>query len=117
MSSLSAINTAELPYHSLYKNSRPPTPDPFFYPLVFENQILKHFRQDVGCHIHPVKRINNSLQISAIIRSRELIRLTHTSTEQKFELTAEFIGLRPHPIPTSTQIKRRFFSNPFVVTI
>ena len=61
-------------------------------------------------------KINNSLKHSAITRNRELTRLTHIPTEQKFEVTVRFIGKNPHPIPTPTQIKHRTFSIPFVVT-
>ena len=37
VSSLSAIKTAELPYHWLDKISIPPTLDPYFYPLLPDN--------------------------------------------------------------------------------
>ena len=62
------------------------------------------------CHILPGNRIINSLQYSAIARNQEVTRLTHNSTELKFEVKLELIGLNPHPIPTSTQSKYRTFS-------
>ena len=63
----------------------------------------------------PVKRINKSLQCSAIIRNGEFARLIHTPTELKFEVTVKVIGINPHPVPFSTQIKHRTFPSPSVV--
>ena len=40
VSSLSAFNTAEHPYHSLDKNCKPPTPDPYQYPLRLDIQLI-----------------------------------------------------------------------------
>ena len=72
--------------------------------------------QGLRYHIVPVNRITNNLQYSTITRNRELTRQTHTLTELKFEVTANFFELNPHPNPTSTQITRRSFPSPFVVT-
>ena len=63
-----------------------------------------------------MNRKNKILQYFNTTTNRELTRLTHTSTEQKFEVTVNFIGLNPLPIPTTTQIEHRTFLSPFVVT-
>ena len=42
--------------------------------------------------------------------------VTHTSTELKFHVTVIIIGLNPHTISNSTQIKHRTFTSLFVVT-
>ena len=75
-SSLSATNTADLPYHTLEENSKPPSPDPYHYQLKLANQIITHPRQDLRYYIVPVNRTNNSLQNSNKTRNRELTRLT-----------------------------------------
>ena len=116
LSSLSAINLTDLPYHTLEEYSRHPTHDVYHYPLRLDNEIFNHPRQYLRHHILPVNRINNCLQYSAITRNRELTRLTHTSIELKFEVTVKFIGLNIHLIPTSTQIKHQMFPVPSVVT-
>ena len=116
VSSLSVINNAELPYHSLYRNTRPPTADPYFYTLLLDKQILNHPRQDLRYHIRPVNKSTTSLRKSAFIRSPELTRLTHTSIELKFEITVKFFELNAHPIPTSSQVKHRTLPSLFVVT-
>ena len=67
-------------------------------------------------HILPVHRTNKSLQYCAITRDQEVATLTHTSTELKFEESVNFIGLNPHPIPTSTQFNDRKLPSLFVVT-
>ena len=114
---------SEVPYHSLGKNTRPPTSDGFFYPLLLENQVIIQPRHNVRCHFLPVNRINKSLQNAGISRTRELNRcnrelneLTQTTTEVKLELTVKFMGLNPQPIPTSTQFKQRTFPSFYVDT-
>ena len=77
--------------------------------------MFHHFIK-IWYHILPVNRINNSLQYSATIRNRELIRLTHTSTELMFEVTVKLSGLYPHPFPMSTQVKHWTFPSTFVVS-
>ena len=59
---LSNPNTADLPYHTLDENSRPPTPEHYNYPLLLDNQIIYHPRQDQRYRILPVNRITNSHQ-------------------------------------------------------
>ena len=117
VSSLSAINPTDLPYHTLEGNLGAPATDLHDYPPRFDIQIINHPRQDLWNQILPVNRINNSLQSSASSRNCELTRLTQTSTELEFELTVTIFGVIPHLIPTSTGIKHRTFFNPFVVTI
>ena len=116
VASPNAMNPSDLPYHTVEENSRPPSSDIYKWSLRLGIQLINHPRQDLSYHILPVTKINNSLQHSAITRNRELTRLTHIPTEQKFEVTVRFIGKNPHPIPTPTQIKHRTFSIPFVVT-
>ena len=116
VSSLSAINPSDFPYHTLEGNSRDPTPDLHDYPLRFDIQIISHPGQDLRNHTFPVNRINKSLQSSASFRNCELTRLTHTSTDVKIELTVTTCGVIPHLIPTLTEIKHRRSFNPFVVT-
>ena len=112
-SSLSVINHTDLSYHTLEEDCRPPTSDPRYYLLRLENQTNNHPRQDLRHHILPINRINNSLKHSAFTRIWELTRLTHTSTDTKFEVSKEFIELNPHRILNSTQIKHRSFPSPF----
>ena len=114
--SLSAIDTSDLPYHTLEEISRPPTPDLFHYPLRFDNQKLNHPRQVLRYHILPVNKRNNSLQYSTVFRNGELTRLTQTTAELKSEVTVKIFGLYPHPIPASTHFKLRILLSPFVVT-
>ena len=106
---MSAFVTADFPYHTLQENSRPPTPDPCHYPLRLDNQLINHPRQDLRYHILPVNRMFKSLQTSIITRNRELTTLNQTSNEKKFEVTVKFIGLSPHPIPTSTKFRNLVF--------
>ena len=115
-SSLSNPNISDLPFHTLDKNSRPPTPEHYNYPLFLDNQIVYHPRQDQRYRILPVNRITNSHQYSQVTRQRELNRLTHSNLELRFEVSVKFSGLDPHPIPASTEIKYRTIPNPFVVT-
>ena len=56
VSSLSAINLTELPYHTLEENSKPPTPDLYDSPLRLDNQIFIHPEQNLSYHILPVDR-------------------------------------------------------------
>ena len=79
VSSLSAIDAAGLPYHTLEEKFRPPTHDPYPYPLRLDNQKLKHARQNLRHHIVPVNRTNNSLQDTTITRNWELNRLTEAT--------------------------------------
>ena len=62
------------------------------------------------------KKKNDGLQYSAVVRNRELTRLTQTSTGLTFRETVKLIGLNPHPIPYSTQTKHRTFPSPSVLT-
>ena len=89
VSSLSAFITADLTYHTKRENSRPPTPDPYHYPLKFDNQRFNLPRQDLKYHILPLKRIIKSLQYFNITRNRGLTRLPHTTTELQFEVTVK----------------------------
>ena len=61
--------------------------------------------------ILPVKKKNNSMQYSAITRTQELTRPTHTSIELKFRGTVKFDGLNPLPLTASTlkSIERSLF--------
>ena len=77
--------------------------------------MINHSTQVLRYHILRVNRINCSLQYSTNTRNRELNRLTQTTTELKFEVTVESIGLNPHPIPNSFLIKQRTFPSPFIV--
>ena len=54
--SLSAINTADLPYHTLEEKSRSPTPELYFYPLSFDNQMI--FSQTKSTPSHPSSKQN-----------------------------------------------------------
>ena len=92
VSSLSAINPTHLPYRTLEENSRPPTPGPYRFPLRLDNQIIIHARQDLRYHILPVNRKIKRVLRFSVNRNRELTRLTHTSTEPKFEIAVKFIG-------------------------
>ena len=102
-SSLSANNPTDIPYHTIEENSIPPTLNRYYYQLRSFNQTFIFPRQDLRYHIFPVHRLNSSLQKSTITLDRVLTRLTHTSTEQNFEVTVKFVGLNRHPTPTSTQ--------------
>ena len=103
--------------HTLDKISRPPTRDPYHYPLRFDNQMIDHPKQDLRYHSLTVNRVNNSDQYSIIIiRNREMNRLTQITTDFKFEVTVKFVGLNRHPIPTAHGIEHRAFPSPFVVT-
>ena len=64
MSSLSAINTADLPYHKLEVKSSSATIDPYQCPPRIDNQIFYHPRQ--GFYILPVKRENIILLLLVI---------------------------------------------------
>ena len=64
VTSLSAINTAELPCHSEDGNSRPTTPYPKPSPVRIDNQIMNHARGDLIYQFLRVSRINNILQHS-----------------------------------------------------
>ena len=98
VSSLSPINVAELPYHSLDKISRPPTRDAFLYLLVLDAQILTHHWQHLSHSIFPVNRINSSLQYANITRSRDLKKITQLSVELKVEVTnVRWIISLPYP--------------------
>ena len=54
--------------------------------------------------------MNKSLQYSTITRIR-----TQTRIEIKFEVSVNFIEIKPHQIPTSTQIKHQTSPNPYVL--
>ena len=57
------------------------------------------------------------MQYSNNTRNRELHRLTQPNSVLKFEVNAEFVGLKHHPSITSTQIKcRTSFPSPFPLT-
>ena len=116
VSFLSANNPTDLPFFTLEKTSRPSTLDLYLDPLRLDKRVINHPRQDLRNQILPINRKNNNLQNSAIICNRELTTLTYTSTELKFEVTVNFIGLNPQTIPTSTQVKHRTFASLFDVT-
>ena len=102
----------------LNENSRPRTPDAYHSPLMLDNQIINHPRQDLRYHTLPVKRKNEILQKTTVTRYPELDRLTQFTTELKFEVTknSRIGSLNPHLISTSTHIKQRTFHSPFVET-
>ena len=62
LSTLSATNTSELPFYSIDKNSRHPTPNADHYPLILHNQIIKHLRKALRYNNRPVNGLNKSLQ-------------------------------------------------------
>ena len=72
---MSAINTVELPYWSLDEISGHPTPDPYHYPLMLDNQTINPPGEDPRYQILRVNRINKILRNSNITRNRELNRL------------------------------------------
>ena len=53
---LSNPNISDIPYHTLDKNSRPPTPEHYNYPLLLDNQLIYHPRQDQRYRILPVHK-------------------------------------------------------------
>ena len=67
--SLNAINNADIPHHSLDENSRPPTPNPYHYPLILDIAIINFPKQNQRCHVLPVNRLNNILQDYTFIRN------------------------------------------------
>ena len=73
---MSAIKTADLPYHTLEENTRLPTADPNHYPLRLNNQIVFHIRQVVRYHNLPVNKLSNSFQYFTITCIQELNRVT-----------------------------------------
>ena len=115
VSALGAFNNAELSCQALNDNLRPPTPDPYHYPLRFDIQNSYRCRDYLRDHIIPVNRINSSLQISTFIYFCELTSVFPTTAELNFEVTVKINGLNPNPILTSSQTKHRNFPSPFVV--
>ena len=109
VSSLSVINTAELPYISPDENCTPPIPDQYHYSLRVHKQINNHTRQDLRYQTLPVSRINNSLLNSTFIRKRVPTSLTQTTTELLFEVTVKFIGLNPHPLQLQFKFEAELF--------
>ena len=109
VSSSSATNPTDFPYHTLENNSRHPTPDLYHCALKSDNQSISQPKHYLRYHILPVNRTNKKLQYSAIIRNREMTKITHTSIQLKFEVTVKLIGLQADPIPNSNQIKHRTF--------
>ena len=116
VSSLSAINCADLPYLTLEKNSRPPTSDLYIYTLRLDNEIFNHPGQDLRNQFPPVNRKNSNLHCSTFTRNRDLTKLILISTELEVELIVNFNGLNPHPISNLFQVKHRTFPSLFVVT-
>ena len=76
VSSLSAINAFDFPYHSLDDKSIPHTPDLYQNPMRLDNQTNNLPRRDPQYHVLPVNRINNKLQNFTYTRNRELKTLT-----------------------------------------
>ena len=77
--------------------------------------MFSHNRQDLTCHLFHADRISNTLQFSIFIRTRELKRITQTTSELKVEVTLKFLGSNRHLIPLSIQFKHRTFPFHFLV--
>ena len=96
--------------------STPPTPNCVDYPLIVNDTLVNSPRQDPGCLYLFTHKRNSKTNISNERRRKEFQRLDTTNLEIKFEITAKFHNLSPHPIPSRTTVKFKSLPQPFITT-
>ena len=104
-----SVNTAEFPFQSLEKKSRPLLPDPYHYPLRIDIQIIHHPTQVFRYQKLPGSRKTNSLQNAKITRNTEAIRSTQSTNGLKFEVTVKLIEMYPHPLQNQHSLNTELF--------
>ena len=84
--------------------STPPTPNRVDYPLIVNDTLVNSPRQDPRFLYFATHKLNSNPNISNERRRKEFHRLDNTNLEIKFEITAKFHNLSPHPIPCHTTV-------------
>ena len=94
----------------------PATPHRVDYLLIVNDTLINSPWQDhLFLYLATHKLISNP-NISNERRRKEFHRLDNTNLEIKFEITAKFHILSPHPIPSHTTVSFKSFPQPFIVT-
>ena len=96
--------------------STPSTPNRVDYPLIVNNTPVNSPRQDLRFLYLATHKLNSNPNISNERRGKEFHRLDNTNLEIKFEITAEFHNLSPHPTPSHTTVNFKSLPHPFIVT-
>ena len=90
--------------------STPPTPNRIDYSLIVNDTLVNSSRQDPRFLYLAVHKLNSN-------RCRkEFQRFDKTHLEIKYELTAKFHNLSPHPIPLHTTVNLKYLPHPFIAT-
>ena len=84
--------------------STPPTPNRVDYLSIVNDTLINSPRQDPRLLYRTTHKFNSNPNISNERRRKEFHRLDNTILEIKFEITAKFHNLSPHPIPSYTTV-------------
>ena len=96
--------------------STPPTPNRVDYPLIVNDTFINSPRRDPRFLYLATNKFNSNPNISNERRCKGLHRLDSTNLEIKFEITAKFHNLSPHPIPSHTAVHFKSLPHPFIAT-
>ena len=96
--------------------STPPTPNRVDYPLIVNDTLVNSPHQDPRFLYLAIHKLNSSTNISNGRRRKEFQRLDTTNIEIKFEITAKFHNLSPHPIPFHITVNFKSLPHAFIAT-